>query len=53
MLDAKKKHIGDFTTEKKAAGKYNEAATELFGKHALLNEISSDEEEEETDDTTA
>ncbi len=59
MLDGKRKYIGAFTTEKKAAGKYNEAAIELFGRRALINEISSDEEqeeekeEEETDDTTA
>ena len=43
--------------EKEAAAKYNESALDLFGEHAFLNEISSDEEyeyeyedEDETDD---
>ncbi len=53
----KKKHLGDFTSEKEAAATYNEVAIEHFGEHACLNEISSDDEDEyeyededETDD---
>ena len=47
------KSLGSFADEKHAAAKYNEAAIELFGEHVCLNEISSDDEAEETDDTTA
>ena len=55
-LDGNNQRLGLFTNEKQAADKYNEVAIELFGEHACLNEISSDEsdaEEEETDDTAA
>ena len=45
------KHLGYYTNEKEAAAKYNEAAIEHFGEHALFNEISSDEEEEDEDGT--
>ena len=45
--DGETKYLGLFTTEKEAAARYNEAAIDLFGEHALINEISSDEEEYE------
>ena len=41
MLDGKMKRLGSFADEKQAAGKYNEAAIDLFGKHAFLNEITT------------
>ena len=41
MLDGKMKRLGSFADEKQAAGKYNEAAIDLFGKHALINEITT------------
>ena len=50
MLNGRRKHIGCFTNEKHAAGKYNEAAIDLFGEHALINEISSDGEDEEEEE---
>ncbi len=50
-IDGKTTHLGYFTKEKEAGRKYNEAAVELFGEHACLNEISSDgsDAEEGTD----
>ena len=39
MLNGRRKHIGYFTNEKEAGRKYNEAAIDLFGVHAFLNEI--------------
>ena len=45
----KNKHLGYFTIEKDAAFKYNEFAHELVGDHALLNEASSESENEEDD----
>ncbi len=50
MLNGSKKHLGYLRTEKEAAAKYNNAASELFGDYALLNEISSDESDNETED---
>ncbi len=49
-LNGKVKSLGLFSCEKEAARKYNQAAIEHFGQHALLNEISSDESDNETED---
>ena len=46
-INEKQTHLGYFTNEKEAGRKYNEAALEHFGEHALLNEISSDDQDEE------
>lgn len=40
-INRKRKHLGYFTSEEKAAEAYNEAAVKLFGEHALLNEIET------------
>ncbi len=48
--DGREKYLGNFDNEKQAAARYNEEAIKLFGEHALLNEISDDEDEEGTED---
>ena len=50
MLSGRRKHLGYFANEKEAAFAYNEAAIEKFGEYALVNEISSDGEENEEDE---
>ena len=42
-INGTRKHLWFFLREKEAAAKYNEAAIELFGEYAYLNEISDDE----------
>ncbi len=49
-INGKQKSLGRFSSEKEAATKYNQAAIEHFGQYALLNEISSDESDNETED---
>ena len=49
-LATRAKSLGCFASEKEAAAAYNEAAMEHFGEYALLNEISSDGEENEEDE---
>ena len=39
VKDDKQRHLGYFVTQKEAALKYNEAAIELFGDFAHLNEV--------------
>ncbi len=49
-ISGNRTNLGYFHNEKDAAKKYNEAAIELFGEYALINEFDeSDEETEETD----
>ena len=49
-IDGTRKHLGYFSSEKEAGAKYNEYALEHFGEYALLNKISSDETNSETED---
>lgn len=40
MLSGKSKHLGYYRTQKEAAWAYNQAAIELFGPYAHLNDLS-------------
>lgn len=40
VVNGKKQFLGNFYTQEEAARAYNEAATELFGEFACLNEVA-------------